>query len=488
MKSEINYNGETHGFGYQGVNKRGLYLFLLVILGLILFSVSVFASDETYLVSGKLPMPNTDSISATSGGCFIIKAGVNATLVYVNQSGNANRAYLTISPANTSVIGSYVNNGTGGSFFYFNYNLTSGLNYCVKFDSSGGGFARYYNVSSVYPYSTTLMNLTSGVYNNNQDLNIWASIYNMYLVNQSKSGLPVITFINQTPSDITTTNAIGTPTIIYYNYSTLNTSNAKLEYGHVGMNEYINGTLQSTYSNKTSENISSGIVKFILGDNDIYGYTGNYDSNLMENTPHGILTITGIQDVLKTEIMNLSNTLNYNILEIYVNSTNNINVYYCNSSYTTGNPNTNNNCALVQSGTYAGFNHSVNNSRHNVFSMPVISRNIGTVNMTSTGYIVIRPLVLQSVNFGYINGSVRNGMFQTSGNGGISYTTDNTKIPDIHIHQYLGSGTGNENLSYRALDSNGNYSVYQVDNIGLTLLPPSSPQVNNNISNIFYCG
>jgi hypothetical protein len=294
----------------------------------------------------------------------------------------------------------------------------------------------------------------------------------------SSASVPV--FINQSPSNIDALNAVGVDVMIYYNYTGVNTSNAQIEYGHPGMNEYINGTLQPLYSNKSYTSVNGSVVRFDFGDNSVYGYTANYDDENMSITPHGLYTITGVSDVLKTEILNVSNNLSFNIVEIMVNSTNNINVFYCNSSYTTGAPGLNSNCVLFASGTYPGFNHTVNYSRHNVFSLPIISNKVGNVTVTSTSYIVIRPLVLQTAQLGYINGSVRNGMFQVSGNGGNTYTTDNTKIPDLHIHQY--SGSSSENFTYRAHDSWGNYSVYQVDSIGVVPLPPTSPQVTSPTS------
>lgn len=374
--------------------------------------------------------------------------------------------------------------------FIYNYTSSTNTQYILNYNNISNSTTDNYLLDNIYSTGISIgsASVSGATFSNNATyfdcFNVWNKSLNSSEITEwiNNCNYPFLStsvpiFINQTPSDITSTNAIGVPVIIYYNYNTLNSSNATLEYGHKGMSEIINGTLQPYYYNKSYKNVSGSVVSFVVGDNDVYGYTGNIDEHVMESTSHGLITMTGITDVIKTQILNVSNTLNYNILEIMLNSTNNINVYYCNSSYSTGNPSTNNNCALIQSGTYTGFNHSVNYSRHNVFSMPIISRNIGLVNVTSTSYIVVKPLVLQTAQIGYINGSVRNNMLQISGNGGLTYSTDNTKIPDMHIHQYLGTGTGNENFTYRAHDLQGNYSVYQVDAIGLTNLPPTTPQI-----------
>lgn len=295
-------------------------------------------------------------------------------------------------------------------------------------------------------------------------------------------------FINQTPSDITTLNAISAPVLVYYNMSGLNTTTARINYTTSQGLFYINGTDYSgIYRERIPQNCTGDICVFLLDDNDVYPATYNINETVITNTPHDYLTLNN-NDIVKTEILNVSNISNFNILEVMVNSTSEVIIYYCNSSYNTGVPILNTNCAIVTEGIFPLFNHTHTYSKHNVFSLPFINGKLGSITVTSKSYILVRSVYNGYANLGYINGTQRSNMVMLSKTNGLSYTERNI-TPDLHIHIY--SGTEYLNYTVYAYPNNSltqSISDVRTDLLNIDALSPTSPQVYEPTNKIYTWG
>jgi hypothetical protein len=299
-----------------------------------------------------------------------------------------------------------------------------------------------------------------------------------------------ITLVNQTPVNITSLNIIGNPLQINYNISDahLNTSVSPwLNYTIGNGSVYVNGSLLvfplTKYFKNTTDNVT---YLFTLDDNQIYPATYNVNELTMENTPHSQWITTSNNQEMKVNIKNISTDKNYNIFEAFVNinTTGSVRVWYCNTTYVSGNPSSNNNC--VQFGTIATatYNHSHNNSYHNIISMPMISGTLGGINVTSNSYIIF-DRASGSMQIGYINGSVRTNVTMTTTNSGISWTDQNWTA-DMHIHQYNGTETLSYYACYNQTATTTSCSGTFTQNYVLNALPPTEPHVALNNYSFYY--
>lgn len=289
-----------------------------------------------------------------------------------------------------------------------------------------------------------------------------------------------INFVSQDPSDITTSNLFGTRLNITYNVTdaSANLSTIKLNYT-LPNNEYVNGTsAPNNYYEIYTQNNSNISYSWLLNDNRVYPATYNYNETIMEATPHNEITQSSTNNLWSIELLNVNNSKAYNQYELMINSTGNTEIFYCNSSYSTGNPAINTNCVLINTFSSTTYNHSHNQSYHNVFSLPIntTTGKIGNIAVTSTSYFIIKPLGTSIVNLGYINISSRNNAFKQSTNNGATWTSNNTLTIDSHLHQY----NLNDYIEYNACYSNATTTTCtstRTDTYNLTPLPPSSPNI-----------
>jgi hypothetical protein len=299
-----------------------------------------------------------------------------------------------------------------------------------------------------------------------------------------------ITFINQTPNNITTLNIIGNPLMIYYNINNTgkNHTSPRLIFNLSNAYVYVNGTNTNgqgnkSYFNKTSNNIT---YSFLLSDNNVYPATYNIDEEVMESTPHTQYVTTSNNEEMKVSMLNVSTSKNYNIFEVFanVNTTGSVRVYYCNNTYVSGNPSSDNNC--VQFGTIngSGFNHTHQYSRHNLLAMNMFNGTIGGIIVTPLSYFIFDRAV-GGMQIGYINGSPRLNTTMTTTNSGLSWTNQNWTA-DMHIHQYDGSEILNYYMCYNITNSVSECSSIVSQSIGLSILPPTSPVVIINKYDYFY--
>lgn len=291
-----------------------------------------------------------------------------------------------------------------------------------------------------------------------------------------------ITFISQSPSDITTLNAIGGVNVTYnFTDPNLNVTSPYLNWTVKNSSgslvpSYVNGSLVSTYESELYTNYSSSQYRFFFDDN-IYPGTFNIEADIVENLVHYNYTLTNTNNLCKIELLNTS-IKTYEIVEVDIRvSSSNVfsNIYYCNSSYTSGLITTNPNCVIIQSSNYTQCGHTHNVSCHNAFPMQVIANKFNNVTFTSdkSYFIVQGPAVAGSVYLGYVNQTPRPTATACSGNLGNTYTNQ-VWTADAHLHFY----EANDYWEYTPYYKNTSGSVFNGtlvrDAFNITNLPPSS--------------
>ncbi len=384
---------------------------------------------------------------------------------------------------NTNIVnsGNYTNNP-----FTISYNgtinNTQELFNCSLFTNITG---ITYNASLVNITKNNLFNVTAyqkeGSYSFNLScLNVNASnsITRTFNLNTTIP-FPIINNIVQYPSNATllliaefginvTANVTGN----------LNYSSIFLDLRLNGSEQFLNGTrIYGNLSYLYNDN-SSSIFRWFLDENKLLSYTMNLNENLFSNTTHSYITLSSSNQWFKMEFLNVSNNKPQNFYEIYDENATiteaTSQYYYCNSSYTNGNPTNNANCVLFFSqSNKAPFNHvhSVN-SKHKVLPLGINITNgkIGNVYVTPISYILKRGNNAGDRLY-YINITTRLNAMQYSSNNGNAYTSMPYTI-DAHIHQ----SRETDLFYYRIYASNtiGNttYSSFSSDIIDVPILPP----------------
>jgi hypothetical protein len=268
-------------------------------------------------------------------------------------------------------------------------------------------------------------------------------------------------FISQSPSDITSLNVVNVPLIIQYNLTgTGNNTTALLWYKSNGTTNpcsaIINGTCESDWENESVSSTSGNTLNFTLYDNEIYPHTENYNDPIFRNTTHVATTILASgSEYHKTQFMNVSNISEYGFVELMFTSTTAtpVRVYTCNSTFTTGNVNSNANCVqignVIANGAYDHCHTDpatgANNSCHRVI-VYTINKTTGTVNgikVTSNMTFIIRGNTGATVTPRGLGVNVRAGAEQFSANNGNTWSPigGETFTIDGHLHQYEGNDT-----------------------------------------------
>lgn len=130
-----------------------------------------------------------------------------------------------------------------------------------------------------------------------------------------------------------------------------------------------------------------------------------------------------------------------------------INIYYCNSSYTTGNPATSTSCEFVSNIPAIAFNISHCHGLSCHYVQPINIQNVSKTRNSSFIIVSSEPSVANAYNFRYTtNNSYDNRSFLIGNYASWSATTN---IFDIHLHQFL----NNDSLQYYANFTDGlNYT------------------------------
>lgn len=476
-----------------------------LILILIVMFVTLISGSGTYYVQRVGTLSTNDNNDKLVGVCFFVNSSIaeDIYITSINRTNGATANYFvvmtnctknTVAPPNTCVIQA---NGTSLTNNQFTLDtpllLNKSLYYCVGVDNvTGGTHKRYYSdlggnvVGSIVTYNDSFYD--DGYSNNYYYLSVEAITF---FVGSFDSTDYTPVFVSQSPSDINVLNVLDTGYVnITYNHSDISSNGTYfINYSFINNTNTINGTIETnSYTEEYTDNSSSQLYRYVLGDNQVYPAVYNVNETLMDTTNHSYYTVSG-NNIYKTQFIGINTSKTYNFFEAYVTVNGSGLLYYCNSSYTTGIPLMNSNCALISTFNFTGFNHThsylgFNYSKHNVFSLPVVSGKINNITFTSTAYLLFRAVPSSTLTIGYINGSPRTNTTMLSTNNGLSYTDQDTVI-DAHIHQY-GDYDG---LRYNACNYNTSGSLWcsttTSDYYGLIPLPPTGTTVTTNQSNYY---
>jgi hypothetical protein len=302
---------------------------------------------------------------------------------------------------------------------------------------------------------------------------------------------PTIVRINQSPNDLDVNifDINETRLIINYNItsdSAINNSTVELTYFlDTGTDDcwyYINGTCFN--SPKTTNQTSSlnEVYTFNLDIDYVYPHTTFFNHEYFEDIPHALYNFAGNSEWVKVTFLNISNETSFGYLEFMANSSNtgSIEIFVCNSSYSTGSPKTNDNCGLVGSApATTGYDHKHSNySMHNVFEFSINNSQIAGVGITNEMQFLGNSKTGDWDAY-YITNSSRLGYHQVSTNGGTTWTNLNSGLGtwDAHIHQFRPTDTLKYNVTACDIDGHCNTSVTSEDLLQLGNQSPSTPQV-----------
>ncbi|MBT4258265.1 hypothetical protein HOD88_03740 [archaeon] len=307
---------------------------------------------------------------------------------------------------------------------------------------------------------------------------------------------PNVVFNFQDPADINTFNIFPIKLNISYNVSdetALNLSSVKLFYktNSSSQDSYVsvNGTLLDSSNFLTSlidKSNQADIWYFKLKDNSVYPATYNFNEVVMENTTHSIYDLNSARKLVKIELLNVSNQKNYSIFEVMVNNSysfgaRSLRVYYCNSSYVSGDVLGNSDCTnFYNLPAQSDYNHSHSEyASHQTipFAINTTSGKIGNVYVTNTSYFILRGRVgIHAWDIYYVDNVSRISAIQTSTTRGNSWS-DFSGTVDAHLHQYDGSEKFYYYVCANDTSDNQNCSNLRSDLLNLTGLPPTSPNV-----------
>lgn len=308
-----------------------------------------------------------------------------------------------------------------------------------------------------------------------------------------------LTYSQQKPSDITSLNILPSGLNISFNITANNgvnnatvrlytkTNNSRNDYL-----EYRNGSISATgfYPNGVFINSSSNFT-WVLSENDVYPHTENLDVNQFQtniHTQNTFSTLTAYKDVL----YNVSNNSAVGFYELMTNSTSsasNLEVYYCNSSYSSGNYKINSNCLLFCTKTATtsyNHNHSIYSS-HQVCPFNLINGKLaGTIGVTSnSSFITDVTGGLGTWSIWTLPNQTRIDCFQSSANSGTSWSSQVLTL-DSHLHQYSGDETFYYLASACSTTGTCTNSTQRSDFINYVDLPPTSPIVTRpNSTDVF---
>jgi hypothetical protein len=244
----------------------------------------------------------------------------------------------------------------------------------------------------------------------------------------------------------------------------------------------VNGSLgPSGYQTTNQTSNTSDSYLFAVYARQVYPGTFNLPESSLELTPHSVYTTSGPDDLVKIRLFNVSASKQYNMYNIMANTTSGtggLRVYYCNSSYTSGNIIASPDCDnfyTVLAGTPYNYSHGPYSSHVVIpFAINTTTGQMGTVKVTSTSYFVLRGIAGTNWDVYYISDVSRPDTIQTSSDAGAAWS-DFSGTVDSHLNQY----DGTDALYYYACANdtlwNANCSSVRFDLIDLSGIPPTPP-------------
>jgi hypothetical protein len=361
----------------------------------------------------------------------------------------------------------------------------------IAFDDTNNKF-------SVWINETLLCNNVSfGSYDNNyikvyggwsQPFKItWDNLvmYNLTGVNPYYSAYS-LGFDSQQPPDLTSTNIISSLVNITYAQSGLNISSGiiyhKVNDTISDISYYLNRSAVSGWQINQCTNISTTGYKCRLDDNEIMPASYNIAPELMENTSHSQISLSSTNQYLKIQIDNISSIRQYGFLELMANNSGSdpIRLYFCNSSYSTGNPSLSSYCAIIANiPDLAGYNHTHQGgvSSHHIIPFAIGNGQVSGIGVTPSGYFLVRGDTSSNAPSVYgIGTETRPAQMQITSNSGNAWSNELGFTADSHIHQFTNLTSLYYYVCGNRTDNNAQLCTdIRSDLLALDNLPPSMP-------------
>lgn len=305
---------------------------------------------------------------------------------------------------------------------------------------------------------------------------------------------PSINFISKVPDPVGTTYAFNDTVKIKYN------ATDDYQLAHVDLFyktntttsdiwSYVNGITNSNFV--TIQGTNQSINWTFELDDFIYPATYNYVQEEMENTTHIFKILNSTQDY-KIEFLNVSDNRRYGFFELMLNYTgtpDKLDIYYCNSSYSSGNYINSSNCAFLKDIFYTDYYDHIHNANswHKTITFPIIDQKFQGVKVTSKSYFIIKGPDLGEWKIYGINDTLRSRIMDYSEDGGLNWADTNITA-DSHVHQF----DYNSQMNYYACayDSFNNENCTEVESqlFNLTAIEPSGFQITKPISGVYATG
>jgi hypothetical protein len=428
--------------------------------------LDVGGAENNNIYSNSRSGANTDTPAWVASG-FATTDTLNYGLwLYGSTSNNTKSTFADVYTAATNF---------SGNFRLILYKHTAGT---IQFD-----WARVRQKAANEPTvscASNICTITSSTTLNNYQVPL-ATSYTTGDVNiTTLPGEVNITFASKTPADITSTNLFTTPSYFRYNVTMAGLQRVYMNVTVNGSPTYINGVAQPAFSQHNSTSNSTVFYNFSIGENYAYPYVANFEEDAFEDASHGFLTLTSQNDYVLINFLGVNTSKNTNYFEIMAASSGVSEIYYCNSSYTTGNPSTSAFCTQFATLNTIAFNHTHpgGNSKHNVFSLPIVAGAISGVTVTSNSTFLVRGPVTGNTTvyraIGLTDPRSRAGAYST--NNGVGWTDQSGY--DSHLHQY--SNGANTLFTYQGCAVNASTTEctsFATDNLDITLLAPTTPNV-----------
>jgi hypothetical protein len=281
------------------------------------------------------------------------------------------------------------------------------------------------------------------------------------------------------PNQTTNMSTLNSSANIYYSINTTLNNNCAIFYQKTCV-------LSATYQNRImvlKSNLSNEtLYNYTLYDNDIYPGYYPFNYSIIDGTIHSSYDLYANNNI-RFNVFNFSTITNYTLnLEFMSNTsgTSNLLIYYCNSSYITGNPATNTNCQLIDTFTPTGaYSHNHTYSKHN--AVPVVINSVTKTQNSSfifvnTGNNANAWKVGYITDLGYDNTSFVTGNYNT---WTYQDTTQN-KIFDIHLHPI----SQNDTFRYYTTFYDGNTTTTSNTSILTYNIAYQNPSASNIITPI----
>ena len=454
---------------------------------LIIFLILVSTSYATALtVSAQIALPSSANIVGYIGGNVTIGSNDVQIINFTKVQGDAS-SYAVILYPNGTVIANEAFVGLTATFAS-PVTLKNSTKYVFMTNDSANRAFNYSNPTSpalplAYPELTFVYGMYGTSYPFTPIASQWMGIKSVGVVNLSIS-FSNITFLSQSPSNITSTSLFSQNVNITYQYNT-SILNPKLNYSIVGglsCVQYLNGSciLQNdTWQSMTpASNTTSGTLmdqSFTLQENQVYAYNSNLNLTSY-NQAHNSYTPINANQYIQFGFLNISSTSTYQVLEVMANVSSGglARVYACNSSYSTGSVSTSNYCSEIGLINSTTFNHTHSTFQaHQVIPYTIISGKINGVGIQSTQNM---SFIITSVSGTLYVWNVpvqsRDNAVQTTLNNGVTWNNQAYTV-DSHIHFW----TNNEYLKYFAYGSSGENTTIQSELIDVATFTPSPPNI-----------